>query len=168
MEFRSTAPRSPAVQIGGSLTWWRRVRPAGPSRDIAASAAETVALVLGEDSPLPESAEDVVELVRRLRGHVMQLAAVAPPGPALERARDLSGADLPVDYLESRVHLRRLALATQALTAASTAQTAPMGRPAVGAAGRWRRWRPSRNTARGAVFAVAVAILIIAGSLPRK
>ncbi|MFF1762289.1 hypothetical protein [Streptomyces sp. NPDC058266] len=38
-------------------------------RDQAVTAAETVTLVLGEDSPLPESAGGVEELARRLRGH---------------------------------------------------------------------------------------------------
>ncbi len=36
-------------------------------RDPAASATETVALVLGEDSPLPDAAADVEDLALRLR-----------------------------------------------------------------------------------------------------
>ncbi|MFB6940765.1 hypothetical protein ACFWGL_08260 [Streptomyces sp. NPDC060286] len=44
--------------------------PAELQRDQAVAAAETVALLLDEDSPLPESASDVEELARRLRGHI--------------------------------------------------------------------------------------------------
>lgn len=57
-------------------------------RDQAVAAAETVALVLVEDSPLPESAGDVEELAWRLRGHISQLGAVVPPGTSALVDRD--------------------------------------------------------------------------------
>ncbi|MFB8353089.1 DUF6415 family natural product biosynthesis protein [Streptomyces niveus] len=84
--------------------------PAGVQRDQAVAAAETVALVLGEDSPLPESASDVEELARRLRGHISQLGFVVPPGaPALRGAQQLASAGVPDGYVPSRGHLVNLA-----------------------------------------------------------
>ncbi|MFD7556973.1 DUF6415 family natural product biosynthesis protein [Streptomyces sp. NPDC059835] len=136
-----------------------------PSRDASASAAETVGLVLGEDSPLPETDQDVADLVQRLRGHVMELTAIAPAGPAVDRALEISAADCPEDRLQSRVHLRELAMATQALMSiATTHQTRASVEPDLGP---WRRWHPSRNVARGMVFALAMATLVYAGSAPR-
>lgn len=146
---------------------WQRVRPAMPSRDLAAAVTETVTLVLGEESPLPETEQDVVDLVQRLRGHVIQLGAVALPGPALDRAREISGGDLPDGYVPSRVYLRQLAEATQDLVRAANSPPQRKVRRALGS-GRWRVRRPGRNALRGMVFAVAVAILIIASSLPRQ
>ncbi|MGY3677385.1 DUF6415 family natural product biosynthesis protein [Streptomyces sp. TE33382] len=145
---------------------WQRVRPAAPSRDLAVAVTETVTLVLGEESPLPETEQDIVDLVRRLRGHVMQLGAVVLPGPALDHAREISGGDLPDGYLPSRVYLRQLAEATQDLVRAANSPPQCEERRAP-VPGRWRVRRPSRNALRGMVFAVAVAILIIAGSVPR-
>ncbi|MFE5859725.1 DUF6415 family natural product biosynthesis protein [Streptomyces virginiae] len=127
---------------------------------------ETVSLVLGEESPLPETDQDVVDLVHRLRGHVMQLGAVALPGPALDHARQVSGGDLPDGHLPSRVYLRQLAEATQDLVRAANSPPQREERRALGL-GRWKVRRPSRNALRAMVFAVAVAILIIAGSVPR-
>ncbi|MFD6464858.1 DUF6415 family natural product biosynthesis protein [Streptomyces goshikiensis] len=167
MAIRSTSPRSrAALGTGRSLAAWRRSRPAGPSHDIAAAANETVVLVLGEKSPLPETEQDVVDLVRRLRGHVMRLSTVVLPGPALDHARETSGGDLPDGYVPSRVYLRQLAEATQDLVRAANSPPQCGKRRALGP-GRWRVRRPSRNALRGMVFAVAVAILIIASSVPR-
>ncbi|WP_250569799.1 DUF6415 family natural product biosynthesis protein [Streptomyces sp. CJ_13] len=145
---------------------WQRVRPAVPSRDLAVAVTETVTLVLGEESPLPETEQDIVDLVRRLRGHVMQLGAVVLSGPALDHAREISGGDPPDGYLPSRVYLRQLAEATQDLVRAANFPPQCEERRALGP-GRWRVRRPSRNALRGMVFAVAVAILIIAASVPR-
>ncbi|MFD6967881.1 DUF6415 family natural product biosynthesis protein [Streptomyces sp. NPDC059949] len=127
---------------------------------------ETVTLVLGDESPLPETEQDIVDLVQRLRGHVMQLGTVVLPGPALDHAREISGADLPDGYLPSRVYLRQLAEATQDLVRAANSPPKYEERKALGP-GRWRVRRPSRNALRGMVFAVAVTIVIIAGSVPR-
>ncbi|MFD8882125.1 DUF6415 family natural product biosynthesis protein [Streptomyces erythrochromogenes] len=146
---------------------WQRVRPAMPSRNLAAAVTETVTLVLGEESPLPETEQDIVDLVQRLRGHVIQLGTVALPGPALNHAREISGGDLPDGYVPSRVYLRQLAEATQDLVRAANSPPQCEVRRALGP-GRWRVRRPSRNALRGMVFAVAVAILIIASSLPRQ
>ncbi|TKT05257.1 hypothetical protein E4U91_28875 [Streptomyces lasalocidi] len=128
------------------------------------AAAETVALVLDEESPLPESAGDVEELACRLRGHISQLGIVVPPGTsALRSAQQLASAGVPDGYMPSRVHLVRLAEATQDLIAAVQAHDdspAPLTL--------MRCWRKPRvNVLRGAVFAVALACLVWAASVPR-
>jgi hypothetical protein len=128
------------------------------------SATETVALVLGEDSPLPETAADVENLVLRLRGHVSQLGALAPSRePALLRAQQLTSEGVPDDYVPSRVHLVRLAQATQELVAVvhdrGVAPVQPVRRR------RW--WQPRINVLRGAVFAIVLACLVWAASVPR-
>jgi hypothetical protein len=129
-----------------------------------ASATETVTLVLGEDSPLPESAADVVDLVLRLRGHISQLGVLTPSHePALLRAQQLASEGVPDDYVPSRVHLVRLAQATQELVAVvhdhGVAPVQPVRRR------RW--WKPRINVLRGAVFAIALACLVWAASVPR-
>ncbi|WP_435600508.1 DUF6415 family natural product biosynthesis protein [Streptomyces sp. C10-9-1] len=96
-------------------------RKGGPQRDLTASATETVALVLDENSPLPETPDDVACLALRLRGHVSQLGAVVPAtDPALLDAQQLSSADPPDGYVPSRVHLVQLARATLVLTQVAT------------------------------------------------
>ncbi|GAA2967016.1 DUF6415 family natural product biosynthesis protein [Kitasatospora cinereorecta] len=91
---------------------------ANVQRDQAVAAAETVALVLDDESPLPQSAGDVEQLARRLRGHIGQLGAVVPPRAAtLRGAQQLASAGVPDGYMPSRVHLVKLAEATQALVA---------------------------------------------------
>jgi hypothetical protein len=120
-----------------------------------------VALILDEDSPLPETEQDVLDLVMRLRGHVHRLGAAVPTDkPALVTARRLSACPLPDGYLASRVHLRQLALAVRELiaTARQSGHEASSG---------WFSWRPGRNAARAAVFVTALTILVIAASVPR-
>ncbi|KUN38760.1 hypothetical protein AQJ27_43645 [Streptomyces olivochromogenes] len=121
------------------------------------AASETVTLVLGDDSPLPESAADVEDLARRLRGHVAQLGARTASGiPVLLRAQRLCSESIPEGYMPSRVYLVQLAEATQELVAY------------VERVGPRRRWRKPRiNVLRGAVFAVALACLVWAASVPR-
>lgn len=128
------------------------------------AALETVALVLGDDSPLPESAADVEDLVRLLRGHIAQWGAqTAPDVPALLRAQQLCSESIPMGYVASRVHLVRLAEATQELTA-----YVEHGGPGPNSKERERRWpRPTVNVLRGTVFALALACLIFAASVPR-
>ncbi|WP_445529724.1 DUF6415 family natural product biosynthesis protein [Streptomyces cyslabdanicus] len=135
-----------------------------PERDHVVAASETVTLVLGEDSPLHESAADVEDLVRLLRGHVAQLGARTAPGiPALLRAQQLCSDSVPEDYVPSRVYLVRLAKATQELTA----YVEPGGPEPISVEG-GRRWRrPTVNVLRGAVFALALACLVFAASVPR-
>ncbi|MCT7350984.1 DUF6415 family natural product biosynthesis protein [Streptomyces sp. 15-116A] len=135
-----------------------------PERDHVVAASETVTLVLGEDSPLPESAADVEDLVRLLRGHIAQLGArTAPHVPALLRAQRLCSDRIPEGYVSSRVHLVRLAKATQELTA-----YVERGGPGPNSKEGGRRWpRPTLNVLRGTVFALALACLIFAASVPR-
>ncbi|QUW84683.1 hypothetical protein SMIR_04360 [Streptomyces mirabilis] len=128
------------------------------------AASETVTLVLGDDSPLPESASDVEDLVRRLRGHVAQLGARTASGtPVLLRAQRLCSESVPEGYMPSRVYLVQLAEATQELVA----YVERVG-PGAMLPRRRRRWRKPRiNVLRRAVFAVALACLVWAASVPR-
>ncbi|MEU9763484.1 DUF6415 family natural product biosynthesis protein [Streptomyces sp. NPDC047987] len=97
----------------------------GPSpvvRSSVACARETIALVLDEEAPVPETQRDVQDLLFRLRGHLMQFGAQGPrSGPwaqALDEARQLAEQAPPLDdFLGSRVHLRQLALRVRALLA---------------------------------------------------
>ncbi|MER7194824.1 DUF6415 family natural product biosynthesis protein [Streptomyces flaveolus] len=133
-------------------------------RDQVASATETVTLVLGEDSPLPETAADVEDLALRLRGHVSQLGALMPSQePALLRAQLLASESVPDDYVPSRVQLVRLAQATQELVAV----VHDHGVVPVQPVRRRRWWKPRLNVLRGAVFAVALACLVWAASVTR-
>ncbi|MER6331405.1 DUF6415 family natural product biosynthesis protein [Streptomyces sp. NPDC001034] len=135
-----------------------------PERDHVMAASETVTLVLGEGSPLPESAADVEDLVRLLRGHVAQLGARTAPGvPALLRAQRLCSDSVPEGYMPSRVYLVRLAEATQELMA-----HVERGGPGPISVEGGRRWcKPTVNMLRGAVFALALACLVFAASVPR-
>jgi hypothetical protein len=136
----------------------------GSQRDRANAAAETAALVLDEESPLPESASDVEELAQRLRGHISQLGVVVPPGAsALRGAQQLASAGVPDGYMPSRVHLVKLAEATQELIAAVQAHVVAPAQPTR----RRRWWKPRINVLRGLVFALAFACLVLAASVPR-
>ncbi|MFC9285138.1 DUF6415 family natural product biosynthesis protein [Streptomyces sp. NPDC057052] len=131
---------------------------------VAASETVTVTLVLGEDSPLPESAADMEDLVRLLRGHVAQLGARTVPGtPALLRAQQLCSDSLPKGFMPSLVYLVRLAEATQELMA--HVESGGPGSISVEGGRRWRK--PTVNVLRGAVFAFALACLVFAASVPR-
>jgi hypothetical protein len=123
-----------------------------------------VGLVLGEDSPLPDTAADVEDLALRLRGHVSQLGALTPSQePALLRAQQLCAGGLPDGYMPSRVHLVRLAEATQDLIAAVQAHDVAPAKSVQ----RRRWWKPPINVLRGAVFALALACVVLAASVPR-
>ncbi|MER6857022.1 DUF6415 family natural product biosynthesis protein [Streptomyces pilosus] len=117
-----------------------------PQRDQVVAASETVTLVLGEDSPLPESAADVEDLVRRLRGHVAQLGARTPSGtPVLLRAQRLCSDSVPEGYMPSRVYLVELAEATQELVTHVERGGPGSMRPER----RRRSWKPRINMLRG-------------------
>lgn len=136
----------------------------GMTCDPAAAAAATVALVLDEDAPLPDTAQDIEDLVHRLRGHVPQLGAAVPSGsPLLRKALQMSATPLPDGYLASRVHLVHLAEATQSLT--ETARRSTQAGPRASAKGRWKR--PSRNAVRIAMFVLVLVTLVIAASVPQ-
>lgn len=168
--LRSTSPRYPAVLDDIlMLGLWRQMRPGAAPRDAVAAATETVELVLGADSPLPENDQDVADLVQRLRWHVTQLAPTTLPGPAVERACEISETGAPEGELASRDYLRQLAIATQALVAGYRPRPCPRDGDRGVPRGRGRRaWRLSRNGARGVVFGLAVTFLIIASSIPRQ
>ncbi|MFF3934372.1 DUF6415 family natural product biosynthesis protein [Streptomyces hirsutus] len=132
-------------------------------RNQATATAETVALVLDEESPLPETAVDVEDLARRLRGHINQLGVmVSNEEPALRHAQQLGSAGVPDGYVPSRVYLVQLAKATQEL--AATVGTC--GSHCAKQQRRRCRWTPGINV-RGAVFALALACLVLAASVPR-
>ncbi|MFD4574997.1 DUF6415 family natural product biosynthesis protein [Streptomyces sp. NPDC058417] len=161
----SLAPRRAGGQFSGGPG---RQAPIAESltaeRDQVVAASETVTLVLGEDSPLPESPADVEDLVRLLRGHVAQLGARTVQGvPALLRAQQLCYESIPEGFVPSRVYLVRLAEATQELMAfveSGAPRTSRMK-------GRWHWRKPPLNVLRGAVFALALACLALAASVPR-
>ncbi|WP_242435742.1 DUF6415 family natural product biosynthesis protein [Streptomyces sp. Root369] len=162
LDFR---PRLDGSQLVGGRGRRESVAVApAPERDHAVAASETVTLVLGEDSPLPECAADVEDLVRLLRGHVAQLGARTTPGiPAVLRAQRLCSDSIPEGYMPSRVYLVKLAEATRELMA-----HVERGGPGPIRSKRGRRWRkPQINVLRGAVFAVALACLVFATSVPR-
>ncbi|QKW04926.1 hypothetical protein HUT14_32765 [Streptomyces sp. NA02536] len=120
--------------------------------------------MLGEDSPLPDTAADVEDLALRLRGHVSQLGALTPSQePALLRAQQLCSGGLPDGYMPSRVHLVRLAEATQDLIATVQAHDVAPAKSVQ----RRRWWKPPINVLRGAVFALALACVVLAASVPR-
>ncbi len=156
------APRRALYQRSGQDR--RVLGEPGAGRDQAVSAKETVTLVLGEDSPVPVTAADVEDLVLRLRGHVNQLGSLVPSQePALLRAQQLCSDALPEGYLPSRVHLVKLAEATQELIAKIRLNDVGARRPVRSFA----RWKPQINVLRGAVFAVALTCLVWSASVPR-
>lgn len=153
----SLVPRGGDIQsVGGSGERGSVTVKRAQQRDHVVAASETVTLVLGEDSPLPESAADVEDLVRRLRGHVAQLGARTAWGtPVLLRAQRLCSDSVPEGYMPSRVYLVELAEATQELVT-----HVERGDPwALRPERRRRSWKPRINMLRGAVFAVALACL---------
>lgn len=140
------------------------MRPVDVRRDQSVAAAETVALVLDEDSPLPESVGDVEELALRLRGHISQIGSVVPPGDSvLHSAQQLASVSVPDGHMPGRVHLVQLAEATQRLI--ETAQTHGVAPAKPMRRRRW--WKPRLNVLRGSVFALAIACFVLAASVPR-
>lgn len=101
------------VGLAGQALLPRSAPGSAPSRSAVSRAAETVALVLDEEAPVPETSQDVADLLHRLNGHCMELGAVLPSGPwaqRLEEARQLAEqAPSANDFLAARVHLRKLA-----------------------------------------------------------
>lgn len=85
------------------------------------AAEETVALVLDEEAPVLDSAQDVTDLAMRLRGHLMQLGPLTAAQTtsneslhkALAEAQRLADEEAPADFMPARVHLRRFAQAVQ-------------------------------------------------------
>lgn len=83
--------------------------------------AETVALVLDEEAPVLDSAQDVTDLGMRLRGHLMQLGPLTAARTtsddslhkALAEAQRLAEEEAPADFMPARVHLRHFAQAVQ-------------------------------------------------------
>lgn len=118
-------------------------------RSPAASAAETVALVLDVSVPLPASQTDVADLVERLQTHIVALAGLlVPEGLAgapeklrrlLAQADDLRRREMPPDYVRSRVHLVRLAEIAQCLLVWAAADERAFAGPAIGSPSRLAR-----------------------------
>ncbi|MEU6663818.1 DUF6415 family natural product biosynthesis protein [Streptomyces sp. NPDC046821] len=135
-----------------------------PKRDHVVAASETVTLVLGEDSSLPESTADVNDLVRHLRGHVARLERQTAPGvPVLLRAQRLSSEDIPEDDAPSRAYLNRLAEATwELITHVECGGHEPMRPPP-----RRPWWQPQINVWRGLVCTIALTCVVVAASVPR-
>lgn len=166
-KVRSIVSTVAAVGTGRSCA----LRPGNPAR-AADAALETCALVLSEDSPLPEIDRDLEDLARRLRGHIMQLGiGLASELALLHRAQELSDAELPKGYMPSRVYLRKLAEATRDLVdvrrdldVAWDAVPCSRRHGRLGVVGRSEPL--SRNTARIVLFAIAVITVIIAGFTP--
>ncbi|MFF7449911.1 MULTISPECIES: DUF5999 family protein [unclassified Streptomyces] len=52
--------------------------PSVTPRSVIAAAEETLSMVLSDGAPTPETDQDVHDLMLRLRGHLMQLGAMAP------------------------------------------------------------------------------------------
>ncbi|MFE0680647.1 hypothetical protein ACFW17_07560 [Streptomyces sp. NPDC058961] len=139
-----------------------------PERDPAAAAAETVELVLGDDSPLPDRPGDVEALVRRLRGHILQLGVVVPPRePALVHAQQLGSRCVPEAHVASRVYLVKLAEATKELVSVAQTGCRVSGAEQPTVRVRAGRWRPQINLVRGVVFAAALVLVVVAASVPR-
>ncbi|AJE81543.1 hypothetical protein SLNWT_1167 [Streptomyces albus] len=161
----SLAPRRASGQLMGGPGRHAPIAEApAAERDHVVAATETVTLVLGEDSPLPESPADVEDLVRLLRGHVAQLGPRTVQGTsALLRAQQLCSESIPEGYMPSRVYLVRLAEATRELTAHVASGAPDTGR----VKGRWHWRKPPVNVLRGAVFTLALACLALAASVPR-
>ncbi|MGW5096276.1 DUF6415 family natural product biosynthesis protein [Streptomyces nodosus] len=161
----SLVPRRGDIQrVGGSVRRGHVTVEPASQRNQAVAAAETVTLLLSEESPPPESAADVKDLVRLLRGHVSQLGVRTAPGdPALLHAQQLCSDSVPEGYVESRMYLAKLAKATQELVA-----NVERGGPGQMCPKQRQRWqKPPVNVLRGAVFAVALACLVWAASMPQ-
>ncbi|MDF9868588.1 hypothetical protein OKW18_000726 [Streptomyces pratensis] len=160
------APRRASRRSSGPGRRSHLLGEAGLPRDQTVSATETVMLVLGEDSPLPETVADVEDLALRLRGHVGRLGALTSSRePTLLRAQRLCSDGLPDGYVPSRVHLVELATATQALITVVRAHEVVTATKSP----RRRRWgKPPLNILRGSVFALAFACLVLAASVSRR
>jgi hypothetical protein len=117
-----------------------------------------------DDSPVPSSAADVMDLVLRLRGHVCMLGVLAAAeAPEFRRAQQLASESVPVGYMDSRGYLLSLAEAARDLVAGvRTNGSVPQRPPLVR-----RRWS-GINALRGAVFITALVCLILAASTPQS
>ncbi|GGY13504.1 DUF6415 family natural product biosynthesis protein [Streptomyces xanthochromogenes] len=158
--YRPLSPRPDTPQGAGAGL--------APERDPARAAAETVALVLDEDSPLPEQRADLEELVRRLRGHIFQLGVEVPPREsALKHAQQLGLQCVPDACVASRVYLVQLAEATKELAAVVQAHRGVQGTTSLRRQVPAHWWKPQLNVVRGMVFAAALALVMLAASIPR-
>ncbi|MFG3403841.1 DUF5999 family protein [Streptomyces sp. NPDC048142] len=92
-------------------------RPTPTTRHVAAAAQETLAVVLADGAPIPENDQDVHDLMLRLRGHLMQLGALAPDRPsAVTKAMELAWAQevlVPELHAQALMPLARFATAVR-------------------------------------------------------
>lgn len=120
---RGTAVPVPACTLdgptGSGLPECATPTPA-VGRSFVVAMQETVSLVLDEAAPVPETDQDVRDLVLRLRGHLAQVgpavdSPVRPLAEVLDEARALAADELPEGFMPSRVYLRALALRARAV-----------------------------------------------------
>ncbi|MEU3904121.1 DUF6415 family natural product biosynthesis protein [Streptomyces goshikiensis] len=94
--------------------------PASPSvtpRPVVTAAEETLSMVLADDAPIPETDQDIYDLMLRLRGHLMQLGAAAPDrshavSEAMETARRRE-AEVPENCAQALMPLVKFAAAVR-------------------------------------------------------
>ncbi|MFD5079631.1 DUF6415 family natural product biosynthesis protein [Streptomyces sp. NPDC058371] len=158
------------------------------SRRLATRAAEeTVALVLDEEAPVLDCAQDVTDLAMLQRGHLMQLGPLtAVRGTtnnslykALAEAQRLAEEDASADYMTARVHLRHFAqsveevldqLGSEGPADPSFTSLGPARIPARprrrGRWGRWERLEVAPAVCEGQRCLHASMVLVSAGRLP--
>lgn len=91
--------------------------PSVPPRSVVTAAEETLSMVLTDDAPIPETDQDIHDLMLRLRGHLMQLGAVAPDrshavSEAMETARRRE-AEVPESCAQALMPLVKFAAAVR-------------------------------------------------------
>ncbi len=107
------------------------LRPASASvasRSVVSAARETVAMVLADGAPIPETDQDIYDLMLRLRGHLMQLGALAPDrshavAEAMAVARERE-TEVPEDCARALMPLAKFAAAVRAVLWALRAEGA--------------------------------------------
>ncbi|MGW2984109.1 DUF6415 family natural product biosynthesis protein [Streptomyces goshikiensis] len=95
-------------------------RPASPSatpRSVVTATEETLAMVLTDGAPIPETDQDIHDLMLRLRGHLMELGAMAPDrshavSEAMETARRRES-EVPENCAQALMPLARFATAVR-------------------------------------------------------
>ncbi|MFC9266234.1 DUF5999 family protein [Streptomyces zhihengii] len=99
-----------------------------PTRCVVSAAQETLAVVLTDGCPIPESDQDIHDLMLRLRGHLMQLGTLAPtqtePVTSALEVAWVCEAQVPVSHAQALLPLVRFASAIRAVLGALRAEGA--------------------------------------------